>query len=140
MEADPHPTHGTYTIRQLCAAFKCTPRALRFYEDKGLLAPGRKGVNRVYSHRDRGRLQLILQGKRLGLSLNDLGELLDLYELDDGGETQLTASLAKFRERINDLEAQRQEIDRAIAALHMSVSQFERRLNTLHRPEPGSDA
>ena len=66
----------TYTIRQLCLEFKCTPRALRFYEDKGLLTPARDGMNRVYSYRDRARLQLILRGKRVGLSLSEIGEIL----------------------------------------------------------------
>jgi DNA-binding transcriptional MerR regulator len=66
----------TYTIRQLCLEFKCTARALRFYEDKGLLDPARDGMNRVYSYRDRARLQLILRGKRVGLSLAEIGEIL----------------------------------------------------------------
>jgi DNA-binding transcriptional MerR regulator len=75
----------TYTIRQLCLEFKCTPRALRFYEDKGLLNPARDGMNRVYSYRDRARLQLILRGKRVGLSLAEIGEILDLYDADESG-------------------------------------------------------
>jgi DNA-binding transcriptional MerR regulator len=131
MVAEPSQTHLTYTIRQLCAEFKCTPRALRFYEDKGLIAPGRNGINRVYSHRDRGRLQLILQGKRLGLSLNVLGELLDLYELDDGGEAQLVTALAKFHERISDLESQR---DRGPA--HQRRLVREAPLSATHSPKP----
>jgi DNA-binding transcriptional MerR regulator len=96
----------TFTIRQLCLEFKCTPRALRFYEDKGLLAPARDGMNRVYSYKDRGRLQLILNGKRVGLALAEIGEILDLYDLNDGGAAQNVKSLAKFRERIVALEWQ----------------------------------
>ena len=66
----------SFTIRQLCLEFKCTPRALRFYEDKGLLAPGRQGLNRVYSYKDRARLQLILRGKSVGLMLAEIREIL----------------------------------------------------------------
>ena len=97
----------TFTIRQLCLEFRCTPRALRFYEDKGLLAPARDGLNRVYSYKDRARLQLILRGKRVGLALAEIGEILDLYEVDDGGAQQAAKSLRKFKERetTNDLFA-----------------------------------
>ncbi|HEY9234817.1 MULTISPECIES: MerR family transcriptional regulator [Phenylobacterium] len=118
----------TYTIRQLCLEFKCTPRALRFYEDKGLISPARDGLNRVYSHKDRGRLQLILRGKRVGLSLTEIGEILDLYELDDGGATQNAKSLMKFRERIVALEAQRADIDQAIEELRRGCDALERHL------------
>src|SRR5579872_2957349 len=97
----------TYTIRQLCREFKVTPRALRFYEDKGLLSPGRQGINRVYSHRDRGRLTLILRGKRVGLSLNEIREILDLYKIDDGGVAQMAETLKMFRAKTVELEAQR---------------------------------
>ncbi len=78
----------TYTIRQLCIEFKVTPRALRFYEDKGLLSPAREGLNRVYNYRDRARLTLILRGKRVGLSLSEIREILDLYKLGDDGAAQ----------------------------------------------------
>src|SRR5438067_9445770 len=103
----------TFTIRQLCLEFKATPRALRFYEDKGLLAPARQGLNRIYSPRDRARLQLILRGKRVGLSLAELREILDLYELGDSA--QQAASLRKFREKVVALEQQRADLDKAIA-------------------------
>jgi DNA-binding transcriptional MerR regulator len=69
----------TYTISELAREFQVTPRALRFYEDKGLLSPTRDGLNRVYSVRDRARLKLILQGKSVGFSLSDIREILDLY-------------------------------------------------------------
>src|ERR1043165_5711159 len=107
----------TYTIRQLCLEFKCTPRALRFYEDKGLLSPARDGMNRVYSYKDRARLQLILRGKRVGLALAEIGEILDLYEVDDGGAQQAARSLKKFKERIVALEQQKGDIDGATEAL-----------------------
>jgi DNA-binding transcriptional MerR regulator len=118
----------TYTIRQLCLEFKCTPRALRFYEDKGLLNPARDGMNRVYSYRDRGRLVLILRGKRVGLSLAEIGEILDLYEADESGAAQAAKSLRKFRERIVALEQQKKDIDDAIAQLERGVAEMEKRL------------
>jgi DNA-binding transcriptional MerR regulator len=118
----------TYTIRQLCLEFKCTPRALRFYEDKGLLNPARDGMNRVYSYRDRGRLQLILRGKRVGLSLSEIGEILDLYEADETGAQQAAKSLKKFNERIVALERQKVDIDHAIEELQRGVAAMEKRL------------
>jgi len=118
----------TYTIRQLCLEFKCTPRALRFYEDKGLLNPARDGLNRVYSYRDRGRLVLILRGKRVGLSLAEIGEILDLYEADDTGAQQAAKSLRKFRERIVALEQQKSDIDHAIEELQKGIAAMEKRL------------
>jgi DNA-binding transcriptional MerR regulator len=118
----------TYTIRQLCLEFKCTPRALRFYEDKGLLNPARDGMNRVYSYRDRGRLVLILRGKRVGLSLSEIGEILDLYEADDSGAQQAVKSLRKFQERIVALEQQKKDIDDAIAQLENGINAMETRL------------
>lgn len=124
----------TYTIRQLCNEFGVTPRALRFYEDKGLLAPSRQGMNRVYSHRDRARLQLILRGKRVGLSLTEIRDLLDLYDQDASGATQMASSLTKFRERIVALEAQRADIDKAIEDLRRNVAAMEARLAEI-RPD-----
>ena len=124
----------TYTIRQLCLEFKCTPRALRFYEDKGLLAPARDGMNRVYSYKDRARLQMILQGKRVGLALAEIGEILDLYEADDSGAQQAAKCLRKFRERITALENQKLDIDDAIAQLRVGCEEMEKRL-TQTRPD-----
>lgn len=115
----------TFTIRQLCLEFRCTPRALRFYEDKGLLAPARQGLNRVYSHRDRARLQLILRGKRVGLSLAEIREILELYDRGDGGVAQNAKALAKFRERVLALEAQKRDVEAAIATLHEACERLE---------------
>jgi|SRR5580700_8706689 DNA-binding transcriptional MerR regulator len=115
----------TYTIRQLCIEFKVTPRALRFYEDKGLLSPAREGLNRVYNYRDRARLTLILRGKRVGLSLSEIREILDLYSVEDGGAVQNAKSLRKFRERIVALEAQRVDIDHALETLRDACTQLE---------------
>jgi DNA-binding transcriptional MerR regulator len=129
MPTDLRRPHRTFTIRQLCQEFKCTPRALRFYEDKGLLAPARDGMNRVYSYKDRARLQLILRGKRVGLALAEIGEILDLYEVDDGGAQQAAKSLRKFRERIVALEQQKVDIDGAIEALKTGVAAMEKVLS-----------
>ena len=119
----------TFTIRQLCQEFRCTPRALRFYEDKGLLSPARDGMNRVYSYKDRARLQLILRGKRVGLALAEIGEILDLYEVGDGGAQQAARSLKKFRERIVALESQKLDIDNAIEELKAGCEAMEKRLS-----------
>lgn len=113
----------TYTISQLAREFEVTPRALRFYEDKGLLTPRRDGMNRVYSHRDRARLQLILRGKRVGLSLIEIKEILDLYKVDQRAQAQ--TALKKYKARIVALEAQREDIDAAIEVLADSIAKLE---------------
>ncbi|MDX9997902.1 MAG: MerR family DNA-binding transcriptional regulator [Phenylobacterium sp.] len=128
MTAELRRPHRTFTIRQLCREFNCTPRALRFYEDKGLLSPARDGMNRVYSYKDRARLRLILRGKRVGLALAEIREILDLYNIGDGGATQAAKSLKKFKERIVALEAQRVDIDNAIAELRAGVEMMEGQL------------
>lgn len=115
----------TFTIRQLCLEFKCTPRALRFYEDKGLLSPARQGLNRVYSYKDRARLQLILRGKRVGLSLAEIREILQLYGKEDDCAAQNAKALRKFRERIVAFEQQREDIDDAIAELREACANLE---------------
>jgi DNA-binding transcriptional MerR regulator len=117
-----------YSIRQLCREFDVTPRALRFYEDKGLLSPERRGLSRIYAARDRARLKLILRGKRVGFSLSEVAELLALYDRQDGGATQMAASLVKFRERIADLRRQREDIANAINELETGCAWMEERL------------
>lgn len=116
-------TERTYTISQLAREFEVTPRALRFYEDKGLLTPRRDGMNRVYSHRDRARLQLILRGKRVGLSLIEIKEILDLYKVDQRAQAQ--TALKKYKARVVALEAQREDIDAAIETLTESITKLE---------------
>ena len=118
----------SFTIRQLCREFSATPRALRFYEDKGLLAPARNGLNRVYSYKDRARLQLILRGKRVGLALAEIREILALYDKGDDGVTQDATALRKFRQRIVAFEQQRKDIDEAIATLEAACARLEKRL------------
>jgi len=99
-----------YSIGDLSGALGVSQRAIRFYEDQGLLAPQRIGGNRVYGTRDRARLQLILRGKRLGFALADIRELLDLYDVDPDHLEQLRATLVKGRARIAELEGQQREI------------------------------
>lgn len=114
-----------FTIGQLAREFDVTARTLRFYEDKGLLSPDRQGQKRIYSRRDRARLKLILQGKRVGFALSEIQEMLDLYDLRDGQETQMLVSLERFRERIGGLERQKQDIDQAIADLSRTCTLIE---------------
>jgi DNA-binding transcriptional MerR regulator len=117
-----------YSIRQLCREFDVTPRALRFYEDKGLLSPERRGLSRIYAARDRARLKLILRGKRVGFSLAEISEMLALYDREDGGATQMAASLGKFRERLVGLHRQREDLDKAIAELESGCAWIEQKL------------
>lgn len=98
--------HKLYAIGDLAAEYGISPRAIRFYEDQLLLSPTRLGSTRVYTPRDRSRLRLILRGKRLGFSLSDIKELLDLYDVDGTQVTQLKVALKKGRERIGTLESQ----------------------------------
>ena len=111
----------TYTITDLAHEFKVTARASGFYEDKGLLHPSRNGMMRVYAKRDRARLQLILRGKRLGFSLSEIREMIDLYDLGDNRIEQLTLTLKRSRERLSALELQRKDIEDAIIQLKQDV-------------------
>jgi DNA-binding transcriptional MerR regulator len=127
MADDAKSAERGYTIRELCQEFGVTARALRFYEDKGLLAPERDGLNRVYHHRERARLVLILRGKRVGLSLAEIREILDLYRVDDGA-AQLARTLNTFRQRIKALEAQREDIDLALQEMREACVRLESQL------------
>jgi DNA-binding transcriptional MerR regulator len=111
----------TYSITELCKEFDVTPRTLRFYEQKGLLSPARRGWTRLFSYRDRARLKLILRGKRVGFSLEEIKEMLDLYNLRDGQLTQLRVASTKMRERLSALQTQRVELEHAIEDLERTV-------------------
>lgn len=111
------PGQLIFTIRDLAREFGVTARTLRFYEEKELLSPERQGQERLYSRRDRARLKLVLMGKRVGFSLEEIRSMLDLYDLGDGRVTQLKVSYARFNERIERLKQQRAEIDEAIEAM-----------------------
>jgi DNA-binding transcriptional MerR regulator len=117
-----------YSIGDLCAEFELSHRAIRFYEDRGLLSPQRIGGNRIYGARDRARLQLILRGKRLGFALADIKELLELYDSDPDHLEQLHATLRKGRARIAELERQRQEIALTVKELREIGAYIEERI------------
>lgn len=108
---------GLFTIGELSAAFSLSPRAIRFYEDQGLLAPQRAGTTRVYTKRDRARLQLILRGKRLGFTLADIRQFLDLYDADRTKHRQMAMMLDRTRARIAELEQQLEDITITLAEL-----------------------
>jgi DNA-binding transcriptional MerR regulator len=105
------------TITELAREAGVTARAIRFYESKGLLTPRRAGTTRIYTHRERGRLQLILRGKRLGFSLTDIGEYLDLYDADPTQHDQILLLLDKVNNRIGELESQKADIDDTLKEL-----------------------
>lgn len=117
-----------YSVTELANDLGVTPRALRFYEDKGLIAPQRAGTTRVYTHRDRGRLMLILRGKRLGFTLSEVREWLDLYEVDPDQSAQMVQLKNKVRKRIEALEQKRDDLDATLEELREILDQVERRL------------
>ena len=110
-------TSDTLTIRQMCDAFGVTPRTLRFYESKELLFPVRQGTMRLFTKGDRARLKLILRGKRFGFSLEDIRQLLDMYNRDGSNQPQMLRSFELGQQRLAQMEGQRAELDVAIAEL-----------------------
>lgn len=132
-EAADNSNEPTFTISELSRAFDVTPRALRFYESKGLLNPRRKGMSRLYSRRDRGRLSLILRGKRVGFSLIEIKDMLDLYDLRGGQDLQLRTAFGKFGERIAALEEQRNAIDSAISELEDARAEIKSMIDGLEQ-------
>ena len=129
-------TKSEFTIRDLASEFDVTARTLRFYEQKGLLNPGRKGASRVYSVADRARLVLILRGKRVGFSLDEIREMLDMEAITSQNPSALTDMLERFHERIDALNSQRDDIDAAIAELEAGRTWLEDRLA---RREPSEE-
>lgn len=107
----------TYGIAELAREFDVTTRTIRFYEDKGLLTPLRKGQRRVYAPRDRVRLRLIMRGKRLGFSLDEIREMIDLYDVDPSEVTQLRHFLDKIRQRKAALVGQQRDIAETLSEM-----------------------
>ena len=122
---DRHPTQDAFSISDLSAEFGVTPRALRFYEDEGLIAPERRGTARLYSQRDRARLAWILRGKRVGFSLGEIREMIDLYDIGDGRQAQKATTIERCRDRMALLTSQKRDIDAAIAELKDFVTLLE---------------
>ena len=110
------------TIREMCDAYDVTPRTLRFYESKELLFPIRQGQKRLFTRRDRGRLKLILRGKRFGFSLEDIRQLLGMYAMGDQQRSQLEKTLELARTRLAEMERQRDELTQTIAELGEQIT------------------
>lgn len=125
IEMPDHSDRQTYSITDLSEEFGVTARALRFYEDEGLISPQRQGLARIYSRRDRARLAWILRGKRVGFSLTDIREMIDLYDADEAHEAQRRVTVDKCRARIDLLTRQKEDIDAAIAELSSFIATIE---------------
>ena len=121
-----------YTISGLAGEFDLTTRTIRFYEDEGLLQPERIGQKRIYSRREYVRLKLILRGKRLGLSLSEIGEIIQLYDSDQGETGQLESFLDSIRERRRVLRQQRADIDATLRELASIERRCRSRLKSLN--------
>ena len=132
--------HRTYSIRQLCREFGATARALRFYEDKGMLSPARRGQTRVYDAKDRARLKLILRGRRIGFTLAEIQEMIDLYDRKDHNVHQMAVALPRHRAQVEALKRQREDLDEAIKVAESACEAMEKRLAE-HRPDllPGAE-
>jgi len=128
-------TDKTMTIREMCDSFDVTPRTLRFYEQKELLFPVRDGQKRLFTRRDRARLKLILRGKRFGFSLEEIRQLLDLYDMGDQQATQLARTFELAKKHLAEMEAQRDELQIAIEELKEQIEWGAKRLGELGATE-----
>ncbi len=114
-----------WSISDLSAEFGVTARALRFYEDEGLLAPTRQGLTRIYGKRDRARLAWVLRARNVGFSLAEIRELIDLYDIGDGRMEQRRVTIERCREKVDKLQRHRADTDAAIAELTGFIAQLE---------------
>lgn len=126
--ADTPSRDVTYSISELAHEFALTTRAIRFYEDEGMLAPERRGRARIYRERERVRLKLILRGKRLGFSLSEIRELLDLYEVGRNERAQLAMFIDMLADRRARLLQQKEDIDAVLAEIDGIDRECRRRL------------
>ncbi len=115
-------------IGDVSEMFAVSLRTLRFYEDKGLITPRRNGVTRLYSRKDLGRIKLILLGRKVGFSLREVKQLIDLYEPGGANMSQMKATLEKGKRQLEKMKQQRTAIDEAIAELHNGMNQISERL------------
>lgn len=129
----------TFTIRQLTKEFSVTARTLRFYEDEGLISPERRGQTRIYSVKDRARIILILRGRRLGFSLAEIREYLDMYN-GENNTRQLNHARRKCEERIVAFEKQKVDIDIAITELKRSIVEIDQHLTETTAEDEGDTA
>ena len=127
-----------FSVNQLAEACGVTPRAIRFYEAKGLLSPKRAGSIRVFDRRDRARLMLVLRGKRLGFTLAEIREYLDLYEADRTQRSQVSLLLQRTRERITELEQQLRDLTLTLGELRDIERQAAAALAACPAPEDGA--
>ena len=130
LSGDPHAEKETFRIGDLSQEFGVTLRTLRFYEDRGLLAPARRGTTRLYSRRDRTRLRLILLAKMLGFSLTEAKQLIELYHQPNGKQKQLEVSLERFEEQRHILLEQKREIEESIKAMDTTIDFVRSRLDS----------
>lgn len=128
----------TFTITELAEEFGVTSRTIRFYEDKELINPAREGTTRIYSRKDRARLKIILRGRRLGFSLQDIKKMLDMYSPESGSKAQLTFTLQKCEEQLDKLKAQRADINEAISELEDGIRQLKEHLESSGNPAEGA--
>jgi len=124
-------TQEFWTIREMCDQFDVTPRTLRFYESKELLFPKRQGQKRLFTKKCRGRLKLILRGKRFGFSLEDIRQLLEMYDMGDQQQTQLLRTYELATDKLTDLKNQRDEIEETIKELQQQIQWGKELINSM---------
>ena len=129
----------TMSIREMCDAYDVTPRTLRFYEAKELLFPIREGQKRLFTKRARARLKLILRGKRFGFSLEEIRQLLDLYHMGDQQQTQLSRTYEIARDRLEDMERQRDELTEAIDDLKEQLKWGEKMIASMNTTKKAAE-
>ncbi len=136
---NPVAPDSEFTIRELAQEFDVTPRTLRFYEQKGMIHPVRRGASRIYSAIDHARIELILRGKRFGFSLEEIRQLLDLYDKGDQQLTQLTETYGLAEKRLSDLVQQRDELNEAIEELRDQINWGEKMIASIRQQKKAAE-